>query len=55
MFRRTPAPDSIISAFTRVFDALWVGTGSPPKNMRHSTIARSKKPGAAAGLECSEV
>jgi hypothetical protein len=25
------------------------------KNMRHSTIARSKKPGASAGLECSKM
>jgi hypothetical protein len=29
MSRKKPAPDLIISAFTRVFDALWVGAGFP--------------------------
>jgi hypothetical protein len=31
MSRKKPAPDLIISAFTRVFDALWVGTGFPKR------------------------
>jgi hypothetical protein len=34
MSRKKPVPDLIISAFTRVFDALWMGTGFPSKDMR---------------------
>jgi hypothetical protein len=30
--RKKPAPDLIISAATRVFDALWVDTGFPKGN-----------------------
>jgi hypothetical protein len=33
MIRKKPAPDLIISAFSRVFDALWVDTGFPKKIM----------------------
>ena len=32
-----PAPDLITSAFTRVFDALWVDTGFPQKMRRLRT------------------
>src|SRR5882762_6683173 len=36
-----PAPDLIISAFTRVFNALWVATGFPQENATKKEIFRS--------------